>query len=72
MVVFGCRAKYMLNHASDHIGQVSWELFAVVIVAGNFAKMSVFWLQGLVYVESESDHIGQVSCITTASNSQET
>ena len=34
----------------DHIGQVSWELFAAVIGDQNFAKMFLFWMENFVYV----------------------
>ena len=49
----------MLSFESDHIAQVSCELFAAVIVAKNSAKISVYWLQGFYMLSLESDHVVQ-------------
>ena len=47
----------MLSLEFDHIGQVSWDLFAAVIGAGNFAKMSVFGCR-VYFFRLNCDHIG--------------
>ena len=52
----------MLNLASDHIGQVSWELFAAVNTALNFDKISGFFGCRVYYMLSlEGGHIVRVS-----------
>ena len=52
----------MLNLASDHIGQVSWELFAAVNTALIFDKIFVFFGCMVYYMLSlEGGHIVWVS-----------
>ena len=53
----------MLNLASDHIGKVSWELFAAVNTALNVDKISGFFFGCRVYymLSLEGGHIVRVS-----------